>query len=123
MNYFESAKELLAKWKAQEAEPCGNLTPRAKQIIALAYKEAERLNHKPIAPAVGLVAQNHKPRQGRQIKPFVCFLPPLPGLELFWMIPPTVSPWAIIVRRSATSKTTLPNHCTFRSCKTFRKVS
>jgi hypothetical protein len=48
--------------------------------------------------------KNHKPRQGRQIKPFVCFLSPLPGLELLRMIPPTVSPWATIFRRSATLK-------------------
>ena len=45
MNWFESAKELLAKWKAQEAESWGNFTPRAMQVIALAHKEAERLNH------------------------------------------------------------------------------
>jgi ATP-dependent Clp protease ATP-binding subunit ClpC len=46
MNWFESAKELLAKWKAQEAEESwGNFTPRAIQVIALAHKEAERFNH------------------------------------------------------------------------------
>ena len=45
MNWFESAKELLAKWTAQEAESWENFTPRAKQVIALAHKEAERLNH------------------------------------------------------------------------------
>ena len=45
MNWFESAKEFLAQWKAQETESWGNFTPRAKQVIALAHKEAERLNH------------------------------------------------------------------------------
>jgi ATP-dependent Clp protease ATP-binding subunit ClpC len=45
MNWFESAKEFLAKWKAQETKSWGNFTPRAKQVIALAHKEAERLNH------------------------------------------------------------------------------
>ena len=45
MNWFESAKEFLAQWKAQETEFWGNFTPRAKQVIALAHKEAERLNH------------------------------------------------------------------------------
>jgi hypothetical protein len=29
----------------------------------------------------------------------VHFLPPLPGLEFVWTIPPTVSPWAIVFRR------------------------
>jgi len=47
--------------------------------------------------------KNHQPRQGRQIKSFVCFLPPRPGLEFLWMIPSRVSPWVIIVRRFATS--------------------
>jgi hypothetical protein len=32
--------------------------------------------------------KNHKPRQGRQIKPFVCFLPPLPGLVSFCSLNP-----------------------------------
>jgi hypothetical protein len=45
MNWFESAKKLLAKWKAQETESWGNFTPRAMQVIEFARKEAERLNH------------------------------------------------------------------------------
>jgi ATP-dependent Clp protease ATP-binding subunit ClpC len=45
MNWFESTKELLAQWKAQERESWGNFMPRAKQVIVLAHKEAERLNH------------------------------------------------------------------------------
>jgi len=48
MNWFESAKKLLAKWKAQERaslEFAEQFTPRAKQVLALARKEAERLNH------------------------------------------------------------------------------
>ena len=45
MNWFESAKKILAKWKAQETESWGNVTPRAMQVIELAHKEAERLNH------------------------------------------------------------------------------
>jgi ATP-dependent Clp protease ATP-binding subunit ClpC len=48
MNWFESAKELLLKWKLQEEaarEFAEIFTPRAKQVLALARKEAERLNH------------------------------------------------------------------------------
>jgi ATP-dependent Clp protease ATP-binding subunit ClpC len=42
MNWFESASELLAKWKTQ---PPGSFTPRAQQALALARMEANRLNH------------------------------------------------------------------------------
>ena len=45
MDWFGSAKELLAKWKAQETEFWGNFTPRAMQVLALAHLEAERFNH------------------------------------------------------------------------------
>jgi ATP-dependent Clp protease ATP-binding subunit ClpC len=41
MNWFESAKELLAKWKTQQIA----FTPRAQQVLAFARKEADRLNH------------------------------------------------------------------------------
>ena len=42
MNWFDSAKELLAQWKAQEA---GNFTPRALQVLAVARQEANRFKH------------------------------------------------------------------------------
>jgi ATP-dependent Clp protease ATP-binding subunit ClpC len=48
MNWFKSAKELLAKRQVQEEtaqEFFGNFTPRAGQVLALARKEADRLNH------------------------------------------------------------------------------
>jgi ATP-dependent Clp protease ATP-binding subunit ClpC len=41
MNWFESAKELLEKWKAQEK----TFTPRALQVFELAQQEADRLQH------------------------------------------------------------------------------
>jgi ATP-dependent Clp protease ATP-binding subunit ClpC len=48
MNWFESAEKLLAKWKAGEKDSPAfydNFTPRAKQVIALAFEQAKRLNH------------------------------------------------------------------------------
>jgi ATP-dependent Clp protease ATP-binding subunit ClpC len=48
MSWFESAKKLLLKWTSQEEasrEFAEKFTPRAKQVFALAGKEAERLNH------------------------------------------------------------------------------
>jgi ATP-dependent Clp protease ATP-binding subunit ClpC len=45
MNWFESARELLAKWKAQSAATRKIFTPRAQQTLALARMEANRLNH------------------------------------------------------------------------------
>jgi len=45
MNWFESAKKLLAKWKAKQIASSVKFTPRAQQICALARKEAERFNH------------------------------------------------------------------------------
>src|SRR5277367_55232 len=48
MSWFKSAKELLAKWKAQENASrlfAERFTPRAQQVFALARKEANRLNH------------------------------------------------------------------------------
>ena len=48
MNWFESAKALLAKWKAQEKASrlfVERFTPRAQQAFFLASKEAIRLNH------------------------------------------------------------------------------
>ncbi|HTX21422.1 MAG TPA: Clp protease N-terminal domain-containing protein [Candidatus Aquilonibacter sp.] len=47
MNWFDSAKELLAQWKAQGAvsSALSNFTPRALQVFALARKEADRLKH------------------------------------------------------------------------------
>jgi ATP-dependent Clp protease ATP-binding subunit ClpC len=48
MNWFDWAKKHLAKWKALGAEPregAINFTPRAIQVLVLARKEAERLNH------------------------------------------------------------------------------
>lgn len=49
MNWFERAREHLAKWKAARAaasnELAENYTPRAQQAIAHARKEADRLNH------------------------------------------------------------------------------
>ena len=44
MDWFESAESLLAKWKTQDQEAWGDFTLRAKQAIALAHKEAERMN-------------------------------------------------------------------------------
>jgi ATP-dependent Clp protease ATP-binding subunit ClpC len=41
MNWFESAKEHLAKWKAQEKV----FTPRALQVFGIARHEADRLKH------------------------------------------------------------------------------
>lgn len=49
MNFFDSTKERLAQWKAQEAianEFAEKMfTPRALQALAWARKEAARLNH------------------------------------------------------------------------------
>jgi ATP-dependent Clp protease ATP-binding subunit ClpC len=48
MNWFESAKELLLKWKSQQVVSSvfvERFTPRAQQVLALARKEANRLNH------------------------------------------------------------------------------
>jgi ATP-dependent Clp protease ATP-binding subunit ClpC len=45
MNWFESAKKILTKWKAQQIASSVKFTPRAQQVCALARKEAERLNH------------------------------------------------------------------------------
>jgi ATP-dependent Clp protease ATP-binding subunit ClpC len=49
MNWFDWAKERLARWKAQQAAAREwakeTFTPRALQVFALAHKEAERLNH------------------------------------------------------------------------------
>jgi ATP-dependent Clp protease ATP-binding subunit ClpA len=49
MNWFDSAKERLATWKAQEADSRAlaqkMLTPRALQVFILVRKEAERLKH------------------------------------------------------------------------------
>jgi ATP-dependent Clp protease ATP-binding subunit ClpC len=41
MNWFESAKKHLAKWKAQQKV----FTPRALQVFGLARQEADRLKH------------------------------------------------------------------------------
>jgi ATP-dependent Clp protease ATP-binding subunit ClpC len=48
MNWFDWAKKHLTKWKEQAAQPDvygSNFTPRAMQVVALARKEADRLNH------------------------------------------------------------------------------
>lgn len=48
MDWFEWAKERLAKWKALAAAPnefVTMFTPRAQQGLAFARKEAYRLNH------------------------------------------------------------------------------
>jgi ATP-dependent Clp protease ATP-binding subunit ClpC len=48
MNWFESAREHLSKWKLQQAaasEFTKTFTPRAVRVLALARQEAERLNH------------------------------------------------------------------------------
>jgi ATP-dependent Clp protease ATP-binding subunit ClpC len=48
MNWFDSAKEILAKWKAQEKAWSlfrDKFTPRARQVLAIAGKEAQRLGH------------------------------------------------------------------------------
>jgi ATP-dependent Clp protease ATP-binding subunit ClpC len=48
MNWFDTAKKLLEKWKVREAKwDCyfQNFTPRALEVIALAREEALRLNH------------------------------------------------------------------------------
>src|SRR5690348_11052787 len=48
MDWFEAAKELLAKWKAQgptAGDSSTRFTPRSLQVLTLARKEAERLNH------------------------------------------------------------------------------
>jgi ATP-dependent Clp protease ATP-binding subunit ClpA len=45
MDWFDSVKELIKKWKAQEPHPPGGFTPRAQQVLALARKEADRLRH------------------------------------------------------------------------------
>jgi len=45
MDWFESAKELLAKWKVQQAGGWRIFTPRAQQVLARARKEAELLNN------------------------------------------------------------------------------
>ena len=49
MNWFDWAKDRLARWKAQQAASRewakNTFTPRALQVFALAHTEAERLNH------------------------------------------------------------------------------
>jgi ATP-dependent Clp protease ATP-binding subunit ClpC len=48
VTWFDQTKKLLAKWKAQEGGHFPNIsvfTPRAQQAMALARKEADRLNH------------------------------------------------------------------------------
>jgi ATP-dependent Clp protease ATP-binding subunit ClpC len=45
MNWFDWAKERLARWKAPEAVFAKTFTPRVLQVLALARKEAERYNH------------------------------------------------------------------------------
>jgi ATP-dependent Clp protease ATP-binding subunit ClpA len=45
MNWFDSAKEILAKWKARQIASSARFTPRAQQVYVLARKEAEELNH------------------------------------------------------------------------------
>ena len=48
MNWFDSAKMLLEKWKARESGLNlfgGHFAPRAMQTILLAREEAQRLNH------------------------------------------------------------------------------
>lgn len=45
MNWFDWAKDRLARWKAQEAAFSKIYTPHALQALALARKEAERYNH------------------------------------------------------------------------------
>jgi len=48
MNWFDSAKEILAKWKAREASAQAfyeKFTPRAKRALVFAGEEAKRLNH------------------------------------------------------------------------------
>jgi ATP-dependent Clp protease ATP-binding subunit ClpC len=42
VDFFESAEELLAKWKAVE-QP--KFTPRAMRVLQMALAEAQRLNH------------------------------------------------------------------------------
>ena len=47
MNWFESAKEILAKWKTKGMYPSvftERLTPRAQQVLVLAGKEDSRFN-------------------------------------------------------------------------------
>jgi ATP-dependent Clp protease ATP-binding subunit ClpC len=45
MNWFERAKEHLAKWKSEQAASEILFSPRAQQVLVLARKEAVRLNH------------------------------------------------------------------------------
>jgi ATP-dependent Clp protease ATP-binding subunit ClpC len=45
MNWFDWAKEHLAKWKVAQTAASRMFTPRAKQTLWLARGEAERLNH------------------------------------------------------------------------------
>jgi ATP-dependent Clp protease ATP-binding subunit ClpC len=45
MNWFDWAKEHLAKWKAAQTAASKMFTPRAQQALWLARREAERLNH------------------------------------------------------------------------------
>ena len=48
MNWFDSAQELLSKWKSKDAatkEFAKTFTPCARRVLDLAFKEAERLNH------------------------------------------------------------------------------
>ncbi len=48
MTWFDWAEKHLAKWKVPEAgqaENAGNFTPRAVQVLSLARKEADQLNH------------------------------------------------------------------------------
>src|SRR6266481_2481568 len=49
MNWFEWARKHLAEWKAGQTTASNafakTFTPRAQQTLALARKEAERLNH------------------------------------------------------------------------------
>jgi ATP-dependent Clp protease ATP-binding subunit ClpC len=45
MDWFESVKIRLAKWKAKENAFAEKFTPRALQVIGLARQEADRLKH------------------------------------------------------------------------------
>ncbi|HXT38697.1 MAG TPA: Clp protease N-terminal domain-containing protein [Candidatus Angelobacter sp.] len=52
MDWFDSAQEILTKWKTRDAarkaaaeEFAKKFTPRARRALNLAFKEAERLNH------------------------------------------------------------------------------
>src|SRR5580692_4415656 len=61
MSWFESAKRLLKRWKAEEkaGDSLINFTPRAQQALTLARKEADRLKHNYIGAEhilLGLIA-------------------------------------------------------------------